>query len=90
MPPKVEIYTWRSCPYCIRAKELLRSKGVNFIEYSIDGDETARVQMARRANGGRSVPQIFINEHHVGGCDDIYELDWQGKLDQLLASSNGG
>jgi glutaredoxin 3 len=90
MPPKVEIYTWRSCPYCIRAKELLRSKGVNFIEYSIDGDEAARVQMARRANGGRSVPQIFINEHHVGGCDDIYELDWQGKLDQLLASSNGG
>ena len=90
MAPKVEIYTWRSCPYCIRAKELLKSKGVDFIEYSIDGDEAARVQMARRANGGRSVPQIFINEHHVGGCDDIYELDWQGKLDQLLASSNGG
>lgn len=90
MAPKVEIYTWRSCPYCIRAKELLRSKGVDFIEYSIDGDEAARVQMARRANGGRSVPQIFINEHHVGGCDDIYELEWQGKLDQLLAAPNGG
>lgn len=90
MAPKVEIYTWRSCPYCIRAKELLRSKGVDFIEYSIDGDEAARSQMARRANGGRSVPQIFINEHHVGGCDDIYELDWQGKLDQLLASPKGG
>ncbi len=89
MAPKVEIYTWRSCPYCIRAKELLRSKGVDFIEYSIDGDEAARVQMARRANGGRSVPQIFINEHHVGGCDDIYELDWQGKLDQMLAATKG-
>ena len=88
MAPKVEIYTWRSCPFCIRAKELLRSKGVDFIEYSIDGDEAARVQMAQRANGRRSVPQIFINEHHVGGCDDIYELDWQGKLDQMLAAPN--
>ncbi len=89
MAPKVEMYTWRSCPFCIRAKDLLRRKGVDFIEYSIDGDEAARAQMARRANGRRSVPQIFINDRHVGGCDDLHELDYQGKLDQMLASTNG-
>jgi len=89
MAPKVEMYTWRFCPYCIRAKELLRSKGVDFIEYSIDGDEMARSQMAKRANGRRSVPQIFINDQHVGGCDDLHELDWQGKLNQLLTATNG-
>lgn len=88
MTAKVEIYTWRTCPFCIRAKQLLKSKGVEFTEYSIDGDETARSQMAQRANGGRSVPQIFINERHIGGCDDMYQLDWQGKLDPLLAASN--
>lgn len=87
MAPKVEVYTWRTCPYCIRAKDLLREKGVDFIEYSIDGDEAARAKMARRANGRRSVPQIFINDQHIGGCDDIYYLDSQGKLDQLLAAT---
>lgn len=89
MAPKVEIYTWRSCPYCIRAKELLKSKGVDFVEYSIDGDEAARSKMAQRSNGRRSVPQIFIDDQHIGGCDDLYELDWQGKLDQFLISTNG-
>lgn len=89
MAPKVEIYTWRTCPFCIGAKDLLKRKGVDFVEYSIDGDEAARSQMARRANGRRSVPQIFINDHHVGGCDDIYDLDSQGKLDQLLATTKG-
>lgn len=87
MAPKVEMYTWRTCPFCIRAKDLLKTKGVEFVEYKIDGDETARTQMARRANGRRSVPQIFINDQHVGGCDDLYELDWQGKLDQMLTST---
>ena len=80
----VEIYTWQTCPYCIRAKTLLWWKGVNFTEYKIDGDEAARVKMAERANGGRSVPQIFINNQHIGGCDDIYQLDTQGQLDSLL------
>ena len=89
MAPKVEMYTWRTCPFCIRAKELLKTKGVEFVEYKVDGDETARDQMARRANGRRSVPQIFINDQHVGGCDDLYELDWQGKLDQMLTSTKG-
>ncbi|OCQ89977.1 glutaredoxin 3 [Nostoc sp. MBR 210] len=86
MAAKVEIYTWRTCPFCIRAKSLLTSKGVDFIEYSIDGDEDARDKMAQRANGKRSLPQIFINDRHVGGCDDIHALDRQGKLDELLAS----
>jgi glutaredoxin 3 len=80
----VEIYTWQTCPYCIRAKMLLRWKGVNFTEYKIDGDGAARVRMAERANGRRTVPQIFINNQHVGGCDDLYALDRQGKLDPLL------
>ncbi|MDZ8025119.1 MAG: glutaredoxin 3 [Nostoc sp. SerVER01] len=88
MATKVEIYTWRTCPFCIRAKSLLKNKGVEFIEYSIDGDEAARDKMAQRANGRRSLPQIFINDEHVGGCDDIHALDNQGKLDELLASSN--
>lgn len=80
----VEIYTWQTCPYCIRAKVLLRWKGVKFTEYKIDGDGAARVRMAERANGRRTVPQIFINHQHIGGCDDLYTLDLQGKLDPLL------
>ncbi len=84
MPAKVEIYTWKTCPFCIRAKHLLTQKGVQFTEYSIDGDEGARNKMAQRANGGRSLPQIFINDCHIGGCDDIHALDAQGKLDLLL------
>ncbi len=88
MAAKVEIYTWRTCPFCIRAKGLLKQKGVEFTEYSVDGDEAARDKMAQRANGRRSVPQIFINDEHIGGCEDIYALESQGKLDELLAASN--
>ncbi|MEA5538819.1 glutaredoxin 3 [Limnoraphis robusta Tam1] len=83
----VEIYTWQTCPYCIRAKLLLWWKGVNYTEYKIDGDNVARNQMAERANGRRSVPQIFINNQHIGGCDDIYQLNSQGQLDPLLAEN---
>jgi glutaredoxin 3 len=82
---KVEIYTWRFCPFCIRAKHLLDQKGVKYTEYVIDGDESARSQMvARGSDGKRSVPQIFINDQHIGGCDAIHDLDHQGKLDPLL------
>lgn len=88
MAAKVEIYTWRTCPFCIRAKGLLNKKGVEFTEYSIDGDEAARDEMAKRGNGRRSLPQIFINDKHVGGCDDIHALESQGKLDELLVSSS--
>ena len=85
MIPKVEIYTWRTCPFCIRAKALLKRKGVEFTEYAIDGDAAARNQMTDRANGGRTLPQIFINDQHIGGCDEIHALDAQGQLDTLLA-----
>jgi glutaredoxin 3 len=84
MQPNIEIYTWQSCPFCIRAKALLKDKGVEFIEHSIDGDEQARAAMAKRGNGKRSVPQIFIDDNHLGGCDDIYDLDARDKLDSLL------
>ncbi|MEH2351427.1 MAG: glutaredoxin 3 [Nostoc sp.] len=83
----VELYTWQTCPYCIRAKMLLWWKGVNFIEYKIDSDEAARVKMAERSNGRRTVPQIFINNQHIGGCDDLYQLDTQSQLDLLLAQA---
>ena len=86
MAAKVEIYTWSTCPFCLRAKSLLNNKRVNFTEYSIDGDDDARAKMAQRANGRRSLPQIFINDHHIGGCDDIYVLERQGKLDEMLES----
>ncbi|MFN5857737.1 MAG: glutaredoxin 3 [Pseudanabaenaceae cyanobacterium] len=82
---KVEIYTWQTCPFCIRAKGLLDRKGVAYTEYKIDGDEAARQAMAARGTDGkRSVPQIYINDQHVGGCDAIHALDAQGKLDPLL------
>jgi glutaredoxin 3 len=81
----VEIYTWQTCPFCIRAKLLLAWKGVHYTEYKIDGDEDARNRMAQRANERRTVPQIFINNQHFGGCDDLYRLDQQGQLDSLLA-----
>lgn len=84
MEPKVEIYTWSSCPFCIRAKALLDKKQIKYTEYCIDGDEAARQKMSVRANGRRSVPQIFINKQHIGGCDDIHDLEAKGKLDSLL------
>lgn len=87
MTASVEIYTWRFCPFCIRAKHLLGQKGVNYTEYAIDGDETARNEMAKRSGGKRSLPQIFINQKHIGGCDDLYQLESLKQLDPLLQSS---
>ncbi|MGI0497900.1 glutaredoxin 3 [Limnospira platensis CENA597] len=81
---QVEVYSWQTCPYCIRAKLLLWWKGVDYIDYQIDGDNNAREAMAQRANGRRTVPQIFINNQHIGGCDDLYQLDNEGKLEPLL------
>lgn len=80
----VEIYTWTTCPYCMRAKALLDSKGIKYKEYNISGDEQARAKMVKRTGGSRTVPQIFINDVHYGGCDDIHALDAKGKLDQIL------
>ncbi len=87
MVAKIEIYTWSRCPFCIRAKALLDRKGVEYSEYCIDGDEEARDKMAQRANGKRSLPQIFINDRHIGGCDDLYYLESNGELDPLLEAS---
>lgn len=83
---KVEIYTWTYCPYCISAKQLLDSKGVKYTEYVVDGDEAARDAMVERGSDGkRSVPQIFIDDVHIGGNDDLQQLEQQEKLDVLLA-----
>ncbi|MCW2283732.1 glutaredoxin 3 [Rhodoblastus acidophilus] len=83
--PKVEIYTTATCPYCMRAKMLLEEKNVAFTEISVDGDPALRGKMTQRAQGRTTVPQIFIDGRHVGGCDDLYALDAQGALDPLLA-----
>ena len=81
---KVEIYTWQSCPFCIRAKALLNKKGVSYQEHSIDGDELAREAMAQRANGRRTLPQIFVDNQAIGGCDELYRLEREQKLNKLL------
>ncbi|QDZ40458.1 glutaredoxin 3 [Euhalothece natronophila Z-M001] len=85
MSANVEIYTWSSCPFCLRAKALLTQKEIPFTEYCIDGDDEAREQMAQRANGKRSLPQIFINDTSIGGCDELYALEKEGKLDPILS-----
>lgn len=84
MAANVEIYTWSTCPFCIRAKALLNKKEVNYQEYAIDGDDIEREKMAIRANGRNTLPQIFISDKHIGGCDDLHRLEAQGKLDKLL------
>lgn len=81
---KVEIYTTRTCPYCIRAKGLLTSKNVDFIEIDVLLDPRVKTQMIKRSQGARSVPQIFIDNEHIGGCDDLYALESKNALDILL------
>ncbi len=80
----VEIYTSPLCGYCHAAKRLLSKKGVTFTEHDVSRDPSLRAVMVQRANGGRTVPQIFIGETHVGGSDDLHALDHAGKLDALL------
>jgi glutaredoxin 3 len=81
----VEIYTTPLCGYCHAAKRLLTQKGAAFTEIDVSRDPDLRAAMTRRSNGGRTVPQIFVGETHVGGCDDLYALEQDGKLDPLLA-----
>ncbi|MEE2001933.1 glutaredoxin 3 [Alkalimonas sp. MEB108] len=80
----VTIYTKAYCPYCVRAVALLNSKGVQFQEFRIDAQPELRPQMIEKAGGRSTVPQIFINDQHIGGCDDLVALDAAGKLDPLL------
>ena len=82
----VTIYTTGWCPYCKAAKSLLKEKGIAFTEIDIERTAGARSAMIERANGRTSVPQIFIGDTHVGGCDDLYALDRDGRLDPLLAA----
>jgi len=82
----VTIYTTMMCPYCVRAKALLARKGVAFDEIDVSMDPDLRNEMMERAGGRQTVPQIFINGKHVGGCDELVALDQAGKLDPLLAT----
>ena len=83
---KVEIYTKSTCPYCARANALLDQKGTEKQEYSVDSGGPRKDEMVDRAGGRTTVPQIFIDGKHIGGCDDLMALDRQGKLDELLAA----
>ncbi len=84
--PIVEIYSKTTCFYCWRAKHLLDTKGVEYKEVVIDFGGPKREEMIQRANGRRTVPQIFIDGRHIGGCDDLFALDRAGKLDELIAA----
>jgi glutaredoxin 3 len=83
----ITIYTTRTCSFCYAAKSLLSKKGVSFDEIDVSGDPAARQRMMLRTNGRRSVPQIFVGETHVGGNEDLYELERRGGLDQLLMAT---
>ncbi|MEI5664872.1 glutaredoxin 3 [Bosea sp. CCNWLW174] len=85
--PQVTIYTTGWCPYCHAAKALLTKKGVAFDEIGVDGKPELRQEMTAKAGGRTSVPQIFIDGRHVGGCDDLHALDARGELDPLLKAA---
>lgn len=82
----VEIYTKAFCGYCWRARELLEAKGIEFEEYAVDGGGPRREEMIQRANGRTTVPQIFIDGRHIGGCSDLLALERDGRLSDLLAA----
>jgi glutaredoxin 3 len=84
--PKIVIYTKATCPYCIRAKALLTEKGAKFEEVPVDFEPRKRDEMISRASGETTVPQIFIGDRHVGGCDELFALEYAGELDPLLAA----
>lgn len=81
---KIEIYTTENCPYCVRAKMLFERKKVDYTEIHVDQDPQKREEMIKRSHGKRTVPQIFINDESIGGFDELWELDKQQKLDEML------
>ncbi len=85
--PSIVIYTTTYCPYCVKAKKLLAQKNVPYHEINVE-DDKARQEMIERAHGRRTVPQIFIGDYHVGGCDDLYALEKEGRLDDLLGKKH--
>lgn len=86
----VRIYTTHYCGYCVRAKDLLKRKGVEFKEIDVTGDDAERAKLVEASGGQRTVPQIFIGDHHVGGYTDLAALDQRGELDPLLAADDAG
>jgi glutaredoxin 3 len=86
--PPVKIYTTPICPYCVRAKALLKKKGADIQEIDVFMDADARTAMEMESKGRRTVPQIFVGDTHVGGCDELYALEADGKLDPLLTDSD--
>ena len=81
---RIEIYTTNYCPFCVKAKSLLNKKKIKFSEIDVSNDEALREKMSAMANGARSVPQIFVDNIHIGDCDKIHKLDQENKLDKLL------
>jgi glutaredoxin 3 len=86
--PGIVMYSTGWCPYCVRARALLERKGLAFREIKIDEDPAERDAMLARSGGRRTVPQIFVGDHHVGGFDDLYALDKAGKLDELISTKD--
>lgn len=84
---KIEVYSGGYCPYCVRAKSLLKQRGLEFIEYDVQAEPEKRIEMLERAKGARSIPQIFINDRHVGGCDDLYALDKKDELEKWVTNT---
>lgn len=81
---KVEVYTKDYCPYCVKAKDLLQKKGVKFTQIDVTNNDKLREELVHKANGRKTLPQIFINEISIGGYDDLYALDSRGELDKML------
>lgn len=87
---KVDVYTTTYCPYCVRAKQLLDAKDIDYTEIDVTGDDAARINLVEKSGGRRTVPQIFINDQPIGGYDDMRTLEETGQLDQLLAADSKG
>ncbi|HUY68171.1 MAG TPA: glutaredoxin 3 [Alphaproteobacteria bacterium] len=84
--PRILVYSGPNCPYCARAKALLQKKGAAFEDIDVRADPARLAEMKEKSGGKQTIPQIFIGDKHIGGCDDLYALDAQGGLDPLLAS----
>jgi glutaredoxin 3 len=81
---EIVIYTTNYCPYCVKAKQILRNHGANFEEIDLTNDDAGRIALVEKSGGRKTVPQVFINGQHIGGCDDLVELDAKGELASLL------
>jgi len=86
--PVVEVYSKVYCPYCVRAKALLEQKSISYREIKIDENPELRPEMIERSNGSTTVPQIFINDMHIGGCDELFALNYKDQLDPLLVPNH--